>query len=313
MQDSWESRKSRRRRSYDNIEPDTISAVLTIQVLICVVLLLLCIFYRKFNSEDYSKFKIEYSYMLSKSGEDENMLGLFGEIGASISGSVENLEDFFLGIFGKNMPQPDNLPPENEAEIDENDPVFSEDVIESYDFNYFEDDDNPLLTSAGLSGAGGEIPVDYLSDSIPANCTLSEVLISAVFRPPVSGRITSPFGFREHPLSGEEDFHKGMDIAAKEGAPVLSALPGTVAETGYSDIYGNYIILRHSKNVETFYAHCSEIIAKEGMVLKQGQRIAKVGNTGISTGPHLHFAVIVDDVYTNPYYVLKQNIKVIEE
>ena len=71
------------------------------------------------------------------------------------------------------------------------------------------------------------------------------------------GKITSGFGYRLHPVTGERDFHTGIDIAAAEGTPVVAALPGTVTEVGYDGIYGNYVRMSHGTNIETRYCHCS--------------------------------------------------------
>ena len=148
----------------------------------------------------------------------------------------------------------------------------------------------------GESGAGGPLPAYSLSaDGLPAaeGTTLAPYFLTASMWSPVSGLVTSRFGWRSHPVSGQNDFHTGVDIAAAQGTPVLAALPGVVEQTGYSESYGNFVVLRHSDNLRTTYNHCSEILAKEGEQLARGDRIALVGSTGISTGPHLHFEVEV--------------------
>lgn len=135
----------------------------------------------------------------------------------------------------------------------------------------------------GLLFAGGQ-------PQRPRSVTFSPVLLTAQPRVPVGGRVSSGFGWRDNPLSpGFADFHTGLDIAAAEGTPVLAALPGSVADTGYSDSYGNFIHIAHAGGLETHYAHCSAIIAKTGENIRQGERIALVGSTGNVTGPHLHF------------------------
>lgn len=155
----------------------------------------------------------------------------------------------------------------------------------------------------GESGAGGPLPAYSLSaDGLPAaeGTTLAPYFLTASMWSPVSGLVTSRFGWRSHPVSGQEDFHTGVDIAAAQGTPILAALPGVVEQTGYSESYGNFVVLRHSDNLRTTYNHCSEILAKEGEQLARGDRIALVGSTGISTGPHLHFEVTENGVRVNP-------------
>jgi len=160
----------------------------------------------------------------------------------------------------------------------------------------------------GESGAGGPLPAYSLSaDGLPAaeGTTLAPYFLTASMWSPVSGLVTSRFGWRSHPVSGQNDFHTGVDIAAAQGTPVLAALPGVVEQTGYSESYGNFVVLRHSDNLRTTYNHCSEILAKEGEQLARGDRIALVGSTGISTGPHLHFEVEVKGLKADPLQVLE--------
>lgn len=160
----------------------------------------------------------------------------------------------------------------------------------------------------GESGAGGPLPAYSLSaDGLPAaeGTTLAPYFLTASMWSPVSGLVTSRFGWRSHPVSGQEDFHTGVDIAAAQGTPVLAALPGVVEQTGYSESYGNFVVLRHSDNLRTTYNHCSEILAKEGEQLARGDRIALVGSTGISTGPHLHFEVEVKGLKADPLQALE--------
>lgn len=160
----------------------------------------------------------------------------------------------------------------------------------------------------GESGAGGSLPAYSLSaDGLPAaeGTTLAPYFLTASMWSPVSGLVTSRFGWRSHPVSGQDDFHTGVDIAAAQGTPILAALPGVVEQTGYSESYGNFVVLRHSDNLRTTYNHCSEILAKEGEQLARGDRIALVGSTGISTGPHLHFEVEVKGLKADPLQALE--------
>ena len=160
----------------------------------------------------------------------------------------------------------------------------------------------------GESGAGGPLPAYSLSaDGLPAaeGTTLAPYFLTAPMWSPVSGLVTSRFGWRSHPVSGQNDFHTGVDIAAAQGTPVLAALPGVVEQTGYSESYGNFVVRRHSDNLRTTYNHCSEILAKEGEQLARGDRIALVGSTGISTGPHLHFEVEVKGLKADPLQALE--------
>lgn len=120
------------------------------------------------------------------------------------------------------------------------------------------------------------------------------------FIQPVQGRRSSGFGMRVHPISRTRRMHNGVDWAAPSGTPIVAAGDGKVISASYINGYGNTVIIDHGGNVSTLYAHCSRIHVKVGQTVKQGQRIAAVGSTGYSTGPHLHFEVRVNGKPVNP-------------
>jgi murein DD-endopeptidase MepM/ murein hydrolase activator NlpD len=117
---------------------------------------------------------------------------------------------------------------------------------------------------------------------------------------PVFGRITSLFGQRRDPIHGQERHHNGMDIAAPEGSPIQSIRPGVVTFAGDMGTYGKVVVVDHGEGLETRYAHCSELLVEEGEKVRPGNVIAKVGSTGRSTGPHLHFEARKGDQPLDP-------------
>lgn len=117
---------------------------------------------------------------------------------------------------------------------------------------------------------------------------------------PVQGKITSPFGYRTHPILKTKELHTGIDIAAKSGTTVVAANAGTVIKSGWNNSYGNLLMLDHGGSIVTLYAHNSSLLVKVGDVVSKGQAVSKVGSTGMSTGPHLHFEVRVNGQYKNP-------------
>ena len=117
---------------------------------------------------------------------------------------------------------------------------------------------------------------------------------------PSSSRITSGFGGRESPTEGASSNHQGIDIGAPTGSNIVAAADGTVTISTYSYSAGNYIMINHGGGVSTVYMHCSQLLVSAGDTVKQGQVIAKVGSTGYSTGPHLHFGVRLNGSYVNP-------------
>lgn len=114
--------------------------------------------------------------------------------------------------------------------------------------------------------------------------------------------ISSPYGMRTHPITGEYKMHSGVDIAGGgiNNQPIYAAQAGKVIFAGTKGGYGNYIIVDHGQGITTCYAHCNSIGVTVGQQVKQGQVIGKVGSTGASTGPHLHFEVRIDGATTNP-------------
>ncbi|PKM76497.1 MAG: hypothetical protein CVU90_12585 [Firmicutes bacterium HGW-Firmicutes-15] len=114
------------------------------------------------------------------------------------------------------------------------------------------------------------------------------------------GRITSPFGARVHPITGAEIFHKGIDIGASQGNSIYAYANGIVSFAGWKSGYGNFVEINHVNGLVTRYGHMSAIYVKKGQQVTAGQRIGAVGSTGASTGPHLHFEVLVNGVNKNP-------------
>ena len=155
------------------------------------------------------------------------------------------------------------------------------------------------------TGAGGaDIP---MADSLKfpgSNMSFSPVYVTSRAYLPVAGEVSSPFGARVHPVTGEDGYHTGLDIAAAEGTRIAAAYYGTVSDISEDDVSGKYIILDHGNGLKTFYCHCSEILAEKGAVVRAGETIAFVGATGQVTGPHLHFEVRLNGVRHNPAFIL---------
>ena len=121
---------------------------------------------------------------------------------------------------------------------------------------------------------------------------------------PVMGTVTSGFGYRDHPVSGEYSFHTAIDIGVDTGTDVLAFGEGTVRYIGENDVFGLYLKIDHDNGVSTFYAHCDELLVGKGDEVTCGQVIAKSGETGNATGPHLHFSIEKDGIRLDPAYYL---------
>ena len=114
--------------------------------------------------------------------------------------------------------------------------------------------------------------------------------------------VSSYYGYRVHPISGVKDYHMGIDIALPTGTEILAAHAGTVTFAGVLGGYGNVVVIEDGGGLETKYAHCDTLLVSTGQIVSEGYVVATVGNTGSSTGPHLHFEVIRDGQYLNPIY-----------
>lgn len=120
----------------------------------------------------------------------------------------------------------------------------------------------------------------------------------------------SGFGWRIDPFSGQKAMHEGVDFVAEAGTRIQAAAAGVVLEAGFHPQYGNWIEIDHGNDIVTRYAHASRLFVKPGMVVKRGQKIAEIGNTGRSTGAHLHFEVRIRGQAQNPNRFLEQARKV---
>lgn len=157
---------------------------------------------------------------------------------------------------------------------------------------------------ANLSLRGQEIPlyrfemndgrVDYFQ---PNGRSMKRTLMKT----PIDGaRLSSGYGLRTHPVLGYKKMHKGVDFAAPTGTPIYAAGDGVIEKAGWFSSYGKYVRIRHNSELKTAYAHLSRIKVKNGTRIQQGDVIGYVGTTGRSTGPHLHYEVLLHGKQTNP-------------
>jgi murein DD-endopeptidase MepM/ murein hydrolase activator NlpD len=132
-----------------------------------------------------------------------------------------------------------------------------------------------------------------------------KLALGELFIYPVRKRITSPFGWRADPFTGVRSFHAALDLGGSMGTPVKAAMDGTVSTVSVNRVYGNFIILSHAGGYQTLYAHLSGVSVKQGSRVGQGSKIGEVGNTGLSTGPHLHFGIFKNGKAVNPLDLLQ--------
>ncbi len=164
-----------------------------------------------------------------------------------------------------------------------------------------------MLTAMVNAQGGADYGVKDEND-IPDNVSVNNYSLSQTMFLPLNGNVTSEFGYRDHPISGNKRFHAGIDIAAPMGTAIYSAFDGKVIKADYDKWNGNYIKIEHENNIMTVYCHCEKLLVKKGDVVKAGQKIATVGSTGSSTGPHLHFELRINNVSYDPQNALKTAI-----
>lgn len=150
------------------------------------------------------------------------------------------------------------------------------------------------------------LPPSSSSASKTESIVLETESIVPKIRPflPVAGEVSSPFGMRKHPIYGDYRFHHGLDIAAAEGTPIYPAMGGRVIFSGEEAGYGNIVTVDHGNGYITKYAHNRVNLVKEGDYVDVDTVIAEVGNSGVSTGPHLHFEVRYEGKSIDPVKVL---------
>lgn len=203
--------------------------------------------------------------LLNLMGEDTDIVEAFSAMGKAFSkegGIRDTLEDAYTAVFGEKKP---------------------------------EEAASPAQTAAAFSGV-------YTQESLPEQTALDQRVLGFAYAPPLEGTVTSAFGYRLHPIAGENRFHYGVDIDAEEGTGIRAFADGVVGVVAQSSDLGNYVTVDHPGGFTTLYAHCKCITASAGQTVRCGAILAQVGQTGAATGPHLHFELHWDQVYINPVY-----------
>lgn len=146
---------------------------------------------------------------------------------------------------------------------------------------------------------------EVLKEAVPKIVERGTKVPPTYIRPLTGGRITSKFGYRQRPTAGASTNHKGVDIATPTGTTIKASSGGTVTHAGWASGYGYLVTIKHPDGTETRYGHLSKVLVSVGQSVKQGQTIAKSGNTGVSTGPHLHFEMRINGVPVDPFKYVK--------
>ena len=168
------------------------------------------------------------------------------------------------------------------------------------------EEESPAAPAEEVPAVGAVLlTVDYNGPTLPEGYTMNKLSLGGlVWKSPLEGTVWSGYGYRSHPIDGVEKFHNGIDLGGDMGEPIGAFAAGTVEYVGCSDAYGNYFQLDHGDGVKSFYAHCSKICVQTGQTVELGQVVALVGNTGNTTGPHLHFELKCGGIHIDPAHYI---------
>jgi murein DD-endopeptidase MepM/ murein hydrolase activator NlpD len=146
---------------------------------------------------------------------------------------------------------------------------------------------------------------EILMEAVPKIVERGTKIPPTYIKPISGGRLSSGFGKRSAPTKGASTYHKGVDWAVSTGTPVYASCGGTVAKAGWGSGYGYVVYINHEDGRQTRYGHLSKVLVKAGQTVKQGEKIALSGNTGITTGAHLHFEILINGSQVNPLKYLQ--------
>lgn len=257
-----------------------------LQAVLCIAVIGIVAIVGKVSPEAKEKIQKDYSQMMSSNMSVAQVIEQIGDVFALVFKPLPSQNGNVVDVFA---PLPGAVA-ETATQVQE--------TFESFEDKSVETGEKVALAEIVYDGTGG---IDLEKGEAVKGTSFAPYTVSTEVCIPVeNARITSPFGYRVNPVSGNYGFHTGLDLAVEEGTPVSAAFYGTVSECGESDVWGKYVLIEHSDNCETYYCHLSEIYVTEGAVIRQGETIGLVGSTGWSTGPHLHFEVRVDGVRVDP-------------
>lgn len=257
---------------------DYLSKALLLQFLVCLILFGFLFALKSTNSPLFAELKGTFSKKL-----EENI-------------SVEEVQSVFANITA--------IKPE-ESTKKTNEIAETETASETEAETVFVPFEEPSLSAEIIASGGKDIKVSS-NDDIPKNVSVDDYKLNQKMVLPLKGKITSPFGVRTHPISGDLRFHAGIDIAAEKGTNIYSAFDGEIIEASYDKWNGNYLKIKHDNDIMTVYCHCEKLNVKKGQKIRAGEIVATVGSTGSSTGPHLHFELRINNISYNPEKLLKE-------
>nr|WP_317411904.1 M23 family metallopeptidase [uncultured Solibaculum sp.] len=311
--------RDRFRPSYDNDKLDSSSrSALPAQMLVCAVAVGAAFLLRAVGGPLYDDMRKQYTDAMSHSISVDQAIDELDALAVDhpfLSGIVEpmkSVQSFFQ--FSKDDSSASSPSSSNGASsaVSESSQSASGSASQAP-----AESSSPAGDPSQPTGAGGEdLPVNLALSAeasakiAPEGASFAPYFLTGPFYSPLpSGIITSDFGYRNHPKSGQAGFHKGLDIAADQGTPIACVMPGTISQMGENETAGKFVLVDHPGGVQTFYGHCSEFVAQDGASVRAGETLALVGSTGDSTGPHIHLEIRINGVAHDPARILESVYK----
>ena len=278
MEENREYRRERVKKEKMNPEKnDSLNMVTVAQIVVCVLLGLS--FFLLSRTSQSEVFRADFSKLMSWESFKSDAASVMGYVKDYLAEPVE-----FFPVFGSKKDESESGTVTEETTAPGTEEASETELVTE---NETESEKSDTLS-----------PTEKISTGVQAASLVKTELdyqiqddTAKIVAPVNSTRYTSKFGYRINPITNVNAFHTGLDIAAPLGTKIKAAYNGTVLKTGEDSHSGKYIFLSHADGLETFYCHCSEILAKDGAKIRQGETIALVGSTGWSTGPHLHFEI----------------------
>lgn len=265
---------------------DYYTVVTFCQTVIAIVLFVILFFTAKGNTDKSAALKADFSNLMSWSIDNTNAESVMKMINSYLKEPVDLMPAF--------SPKVEETFITEETTVS----VLTEETTVS-------EKETVADTEGNTENMGGQ----ELEKSKEESREVSTVaLLKSAVHPVNSTNYTSYYGERVSPITGENSFHTGLDIAAPMGEDVMASYSGRVKKTGEDERNGKYVVIKHSDKTETVYCHLSEILTEKGDKVFSGEVIGLVGSTGWSTGPHLHFEIRKDGKSIDPLTVLKNDV-----
>ena len=268
------------------------------QLVVCLVLFALVFVGKGIWPDQVAKTGKELLQVLCA---NTDVRGLFVQLGGVLSGEEDSLGEFgrmCVAVFAPDVKQ------QQWKSISNGQPLYRPAWEETEETTW----GRPASHAQNEPVAVGAVvqEVNYDGPALPAGYSMQWLSLGDMMTAtPVFGVVTSPFGYREHPVLDRDSFHSGVDIAANEGTRINAFADGEVIQVGENEDHGLFVRIRHKNGVESLYAHCSRVTVEQGAQILVGEQVASVGSTGRSTGAHLHFELQLGGVGLDPLHYIR--------